>query len=169
MSFRPAAHEVQGTASSLKPQNLSFSGWGARPLVTAMTSESKKELTQERGASVDSNQHNSGSPSSTSGSLSRRGFLGRVGTSTAVVAAGASMPSLLAREGNSAEEIEPINDQQRRNQAYQVRHQTAVAEKNIPLPPHPTNGDEDLYTNKIGNYSKALPHNSPGRGRYFSL
>jgi len=79
------------------------------------------------------------------------------------------MPSLLAREGTSAEEIEPINDQQRRNQAYQVRHQTAVAEKNIPLPPHPTNGDEDLYTNKIGNYSKALPHNSPGRGRYFSL
>ena len=32
----------------------------------------------------------------TTGFLSRRAFLGRVGTSTAVVAAGASLPSLLA-------------------------------------------------------------------------
>jgi len=27
---------------------------------------------------------------------------------------------------------------------------------------HPNNGDEDLYSNKIGNYSKGLPHNNVG-------
>jgi membrane-associated phospholipid phosphatase len=123
----------------------------------------RKSLLQGRGASVESDQNNSGAPSPTTGSLSRRGFLGCVGTSTAVVAASsASLPSLLAPEYASAEEIGPVNDEQRRSQAYQVRLQTAVAEKNIPLPSHLTNGDEQLYANKVGNYSKALPHNSLG-------
>ena len=43
-----------------------------------------------------------------------------------------------------------------------VRLRTAVAERRVPLPQHATNGDEELYANKIGNYSKALPHNSLG-------
>jgi len=27
---------------------------------------------------------------------------------------------------------------------------------------HPTNGDEELYPNRIGNFHKTLPHNSIG-------
>ena len=43
-----------------------------------------------------------------------------------------------------------------------IRTQAAMAEKAVPLPAHPTNGDETLYSNHIGNYSKGLPHNSLG-------
>src|SRR5262249_34378685 len=43
----------------------------------------QEKLTQGRGASMGSNQSNSGSPPAAIGSLSRRGFLGDVGTSTA--------------------------------------------------------------------------------------
>ena len=41
-----------------------------------------------------------------------------------------------------------------------------VAQENFYVAPrnlqHPDNGDERLYPNKIGNYSKGLPHNSDG-------
>jgi hypothetical protein len=30
------------------------------------------------------------------------------------------------------------------------------------MPNHPINGDEALYPNRIGNYSKGLPHNNVG-------
>lgn len=59
-------------------------------------------------------------------------------------------------------DIGPHNARQRRQAAYQVRQEAALFEKNIPLPGHPGNGDEFLYPNKIGNYSKALPHNHIG-------
>ena len=32
----------------------------------------------------------------------------------------------------------------------------------VPVPTHATNGDEGLYANKIGNYTKGLPHNAIG-------
>ena len=38
----------------------------------------------------------------------------------------------------------------------------ALAEYHLPIVSHPNNGDEDLYSNKIGNYSKGLPHNNVG-------
>jgi hypothetical protein len=44
------------------------------------TGESEQKRTQGRGASVESNQNDSGPPSSTTDSLSRRWFLGRFGT-----------------------------------------------------------------------------------------
>jgi len=46
--------------------------------------------------------------------------------------------------------------------AYQKRVQCTLNEYKIPLPLHPNNGDETLYSNYIGNYSKGLPHNSLG-------
>jgi hypothetical protein len=50
----------------------------------------------------------------------------------------------------------------RRNQAFALRMQSASKEKSVPIPTHPTNGDEALYPNRIGNFSKGLPHNSLG-------
>jgi hypothetical protein len=50
----------------------------------------------------------------------------------------------------------------RRDRAFHHRMQAALAEKRVPMPPHLTNGDETLYSNRIGNYSKGLPHNSLG-------
>jgi hypothetical protein len=35
----------------------------------------------------------------------------------------------------------------RRDQAFQHRMHAALVEKNVPMPPHPSNGDEALYQN----------------------
>jgi hypothetical protein len=59
-------------------------------------------------------------------------------------------------------DIGPANARQRRREAYQVRLDAAAFEKNLSLPGHPGNGDEFLYPNKIGNFSKSLPHNKLG-------
>jgi membrane-associated phospholipid phosphatase len=96
----------------------------------------------------------------------RRLFLGRVsGTAAATMAAsvvGLSPFSETKGTAVEAAEVGPRSPQQRRNRAYRIRHEAAINEKEIPLPAHPTNGDEELYTNKIGSYSKGLPHNSLG-------
>jgi hypothetical protein len=53
-------------------------------------------------------------------------------------------------------------DEQRKEQAFRVRLEAALREKRLPSPDHPTNGDEERYPNKIGNFSKGLPHNDLG-------
>ncbi|HEV2913871.1 MAG TPA: vanadium-dependent haloperoxidase [Pyrinomonadaceae bacterium] len=99
---------------------------------------------------------------------SRRRFLSRISQATiATVAASALLPSLhsvrAANPGQSkTSEPTRTDDNQRRNRAYQIRQQAALYQKNLPLAPHPINGDEERYTNRIGSYSKALPHNSLG-------
>lgn len=65
------------------------------------------------------------------------------------------------KKGKSCE-IGPVDGQKRREQAFQVRREAARFQKNLPLPKHPCNGDEKLFSNKIGSYSKGLPHNSLG-------
>jgi len=42
------------------------------------------------------------------------------------------------------------------------RRMAAARERKISLPLHPDNGDEAAYANRIGNYSKGLPHNATG-------
>ena len=59
-------------------------------------------------------------------------------------------------------DIGPASARQRRRKAYKIRQDAALFEKDVPLPGHPCNGDKFLYPNKIGNYSKALPHNKLG-------
>ncbi|MCT4620317.1 MAG: vanadium-dependent haloperoxidase [Marinisporobacter sp.] len=63
--------------------------------------------------------------------------------------------------GNSCE-IGPLTARQRREKAFQIRQNAALFQKNMPVPSHPCNGDEELYPNKIGNFSKSLPHNKLG-------
>jgi hypothetical protein len=58
--------------------------------------------------------------------------------------------------------IGPINTQERCEEAYRVRKKAAHFQKKLPRPDYPCNGDEDLFSNKIGNYSKGLPHNYLG-------
>lgn len=69
-------------------------------------------------------------------------------------------------------EIGPLTALQRRDKAFQIRRNAALFQKNLPLPNHPCNGDEELYPNKIGNFSKTLPHNELGEvniNAYMSL
>src|SRR5712692_9180641 len=95
---------------------------------------------------------------------SRRKFLGEVGgIAAAGMAAGViGLEPLLGskRAAVEAAEITPEPDLQRRNDSYQVRHQAAIDEKNLGTFPHPTNGDEELYSNRIGNFHKTLPHDT---------
>jgi hypothetical protein len=50
----------------------------------------------------------------------------------------------------------------RRNNAYRIRVNAASFQKKLPVFEHKCNGDEELYFKKIGNFSKALPHNKIG-------
>lgn len=59
-------------------------------------------------------------------------------------------------------EIGPTSARKRRQEAFRVRQEAALFQKHLPLPGHPGNGDEDLFSSKIGNYSKGLPHNRLG-------
>ncbi|TEB15108.1 PAP2 superfamily protein [Pelotomaculum sp. FP] len=59
-------------------------------------------------------------------------------------------------------EIGPASARQRQQEAFQVRQEAALFQKDLPLPGHPCNGDEIVFPNKIGNYSKGLPHNQLG-------
>lgn len=70
--------------------------------------------------------------------------------------------------GNNALEIlidkfrDLLSDSQRRSQAFLIRFDAALRERLLPAPEHPNNGDECLYPNKIGNFSKGLPHHDTG-------
>lgn len=101
--------------------------------------------------------------------LSRRRFLGGVGSAAVALTVGAAKSG----EPSPAVETETIAEAARRSpqlakaavrreRAYQIRLQAAKAHRNKPLVTHTSNGDEARYPNRIGNYSKGLPHNSFG-------
>lgn len=58
--------------------------------------------------------------------------------------------------------VEAANDNQRQHDAYRVREDAARLERDEFQPDHPTNGDEERFAARIGNFSKGLPHNSLG-------
>ena len=84
------------------------------------------------------------------GPVSRRMFLGGLAATGSAVAA---RPNL----NHPAE-----TDADRARQAYQIRVDAAQLEWDAPSNTHATNGDEDSYPNRVGNFSKGLPHNEFG-------
>ena len=82
----------------------------------------------------------------------RRVFLGQVGAVT--IAAGVLGIDVQAATGSN----------QRANECAKLRRDAAMA--GLQATPqnlqHPNNQDENIYPNKIGNYSKGLPHNNDG-------
>ncbi len=106
-------------------------------------------------------------------STGRRKFLGRVGA--AAIAAGVASQPALAQfpapggSKNACEDpffplgVEPADRASNRfMKAYKCRVEAAKLAQNRPLVFHITNGDDDRYPNKIGSYTKALPHNQLG-------
>jgi len=83
---------------------------------------------------------------------SRRAFLGQVGAAT--LAATVIAPEVQAASGSN----------QRANECAKLRRDAAMAglQATPPNLQHPNNQDENIYPNKIGNYSKGLPHNNDG-------
>jgi len=118
------------------------------------------------GSQTDVRQDESNLEDCAPASPDRRKFLGEVvgGLATAWVASGLMAAPLVvaARREAAADELDPLNAAKRRKAAYQVRRKAALFQKKLPLPPHPDNGDDLLYPNRIGSYSKALPHNALG-------
>jgi len=86
---------------------------------------------------------------------SRRTFLNQVGAATiAAGVIGVSQTQTQAATGSN----------QRANACAKLRRDTANAglQTTPPNLQHPDNDDEELYPNKIGNFSKGLPHNNDG-------
>jgi hypothetical protein len=97
-------------------------------------------------------------------SLSRRRFLGGVGTVAAAAAAGLTGSATLeaqipeigeARKGGRMPSA-------RRERMYQIRTDAAKLNRDMPEAVHQSNGDETRYANHIGNFSKGLDHNAFG-------
>ncbi|MDZ7992259.1 MAG: vanadium-dependent haloperoxidase [Nostoc sp. EfeVER01] len=106
---------------------------------------------------------------------SRRSFIGRAGLfSAASVVAGVLGSPFSSKNGGDVGDVVQAQAVNRRynnrpfdyrrfvDKAYRVRLQAAALERNIPIPAHPANGDEERYPNKIGSDSRGLPHNELG-------
>src|SRR5579871_6183895 len=63
-----------------------------------------------------------------------------------------------------AGEEQPRRDglEARSRQTYHVRRDTALLERDLPQPSQNSNGDEQQFGNRIGNFTKGLPHNTLG-------
>ena len=87
---------------------------------------------------------------------SRRRFLGQV---TAALAGGAILSKVssagAANLGGEAPSAPAASDPRVR-QAYNIKVTAASKNAAVPVPPHTTNGDEQLYPDKSGTYTKGL-------------
>jgi hypothetical protein len=98
-------------------------------------------------------------------SPNRRQFLGRAGGATAATLAAGAIglePLLGISKSGTAAAQSPSTEDSRSDQAYALRETAARNQRDLPVVTHTTNGDEALYPNKIGNFSKGLPHNNLG-------
>lgn len=94
--------------------------------------------------------------------LDRRQFLGRAGTVAALTAAAGVLPAGALAGPAQAAEIAPLTGGARRKAALAARALAAKDEYDLGTFAQPTNGDEERYPNRIGNFSKGLPHNALG-------
>jgi hypothetical protein len=99
--------------------------------------------------------------------LRRREFLSDAGGAAAVgrlALGGAAVAgtSALAPTAADALALGPATGKERRRKSLKIRIEAAKQELRRPLAHHPTNGDEERYPNRIGNFSKTLPHNELG-------
>ena len=94
----------------------------------------------------------------------RRSLLGGIAGAAALGAGGAILPTLAGSESTAQAVPVPgnLNSTDRAGAAYRLR--LACARQNFiaPIVPHPTNGDEELYPDRLGSFSKSLPHNQYG-------
>jgi hypothetical protein len=106
--------------------------------------------------------------------VSRRSFLGQASlfSATSIVTGilGSSFFSSKNRDIAQAQESyrlprnfgREFNYVRFRQRAFQVRVQAAQNNQQIEIPPHPTNGDEERYQNKIATDTRGLPHDQRG-------
>ena len=91
--------------------------------------------------------------------VSRRSFISRVST-TAVAAGALGSSATLIPETALADFGSRRAKWRRKKYSFSIRVRAAIKEFYRPKIRHYTNGDEQLYPNKIGNFSKTLPHDA---------
>jgi hypothetical protein len=100
--------------------------------------------------------------------LQRREFLRGAGGAVAVGrlalggAAAVAGASALAPKVADALALAPATGRERQVESFKIRLDAAKQELRRPPVHHPTNGDEERFPNRIGNFSKTLPHNELG-------
>ena len=98
-------------------------------------------------------------PAELLGRANRRKFLGYLGAAPTVTAfAGAgllSTPSAFAA-------TEALDARERRHRAFIIRLDAAIFQRDVRTTPAISNGDEDLYANRIASFTKGLPHSDLG-------
>jgi hypothetical protein len=116
-----------------------------------------------------------GMPEKTSKGSNRRTFLGQVSSAAAVIAATATVGGPFAARAAAQEsgsgELDNVG-RSRARKSLNNRVRAAEAEFDIRIPEEATNGDEERFPNRIGNFSKGLVHNGIGEvdnGSYASL
>ena len=97
---------------------------------------------------------------------SRRKFLGNV-SNAAVVAmtSGAiALEPLLGTDHSVARaQDNGLTGAARADEAREIRVKAANHERAVPIPHHPTSGDQNRYADQSGTYTKGLPHDTFGR------
>ncbi len=93
--------------------------------------------------------------------VDRRRFLQGIGGAAAGLAA-FSPKRVFALTSESDPGDPETHGGSRRRRCLELRRAAALEEFRLPVPEHRNNGDEDLYPNIIGNYSKGLPHSRLG-------
>jgi hypothetical protein len=66
------------------------------------------------------------------------------------------------RPASALADVGPLNASERRHQAFVIRRDAAIFQRDLRPTPSISNGDEDMYANRIASYSKGLPHNDLG-------
>jgi hypothetical protein len=93
---------------------------------------------------------------------SRRDFLKGFGAATLASAVPMAALAAHAQNGNGAKQALDLNVTNRRIEAFHRRVQAAKTDAKFPVPAHPGNGDESLYPNGIGNFTKGFKHDNFG-------
>ena len=104
------------------------------------------------------------SPALPTTAVTRRSLLGGAGIAVgaAVLASPPSMPAIAPAAAQPVSADSRPLDAAFNRRAFEVREACASHNAKIPIAPHPSNGDEARYTNKIGSDSRGLPHDKRG-------
>jgi hypothetical protein len=91
---------------------------------------------------------------------SRRGFIGRLSTTALCAIVG---PTAWKSTGTDDHTLaDESRDNQRLEQAFEIRQHAAATDQHVKMPDQISNGDELRYEDKAGSYTKGLPHNNVG-------
>lgn len=99
--------------------------------------------------------------------VSRRQFVASAATLAAAATWGGFSTSQALAQDQNDPEIQGDGASsaavRRANESFNIRKTAAVRERQVPIPNHPSNGDEARFPDKCGTFTKCLPHDSFGR------